>query len=254
MLLNLHELGEPGGEPLVCLHGLSGHGERWRRLAERLGDRRVLAPDLRGHGRSGWDPPWDLATHVADTLETIAAAGVERADWAGFSFGGRLLAELATIEPGRVARACLLDPALHIPPAVALEYAADERQGETFASADEAIAAVLARGTLFSTPRELLVEEAQQHLEPAGDGRLRWRYSNLMAVAAFGDLARPEPPVAALPTLLVTGTRSWIPVDVDRYAAALGPQLRHVTLDSGHSLLWDAFEETTDAVSGFLRD
>src|SRR5207244_12005158 len=109
MLLHLHEWGGPSAPPLVCLHGVTGHGRRFRRLAEeRLAERfRVLAPDLRGHGRSAWEPPWTLRANLADVLETVAAAGVDRAVWLGHSYGGRLILELAALEPDRIERAVL---------------------------------------------------------------------------------------------------------------------------------------------------
>ncbi|MBD0339116.1 MAG: alpha/beta fold hydrolase [Thermoleophilia bacterium] len=78
----------------MCLHGVGAHGLRYRRLADRLPGRRLVALDLRGHGRSGWQPPWDLDTHLADLLETVDALGLERPDWIGHSFGGRLVIEL----------------------------------------------------------------------------------------------------------------------------------------------------------------
>src|SRR5918911_1389258 len=34
MLLHLHEWGERAAPPLVCLHGITAHGRRFRRLAE----------------------------------------------------------------------------------------------------------------------------------------------------------------------------------------------------------------------------
>ena len=155
MRLNLHEWGEPGAPPLVCLHGVGDHGRRFRRLAEeRLADRfRVLSPDLRGHGRSAWEPPWNLAAHVADLVETAEEAGVRRAVWLGHSFGGRLLLEL----PHRlVERAILLDPAIDLLPGVALNLAEEERKKRSFASAEEALAARLESGRLFHTPRAVL--------------------------------------------------------------------------------------------------
>ena len=42
----------------------------------------ALAPDLRGHGRSGWGC-CSIEQHVDDLLETLAAAGVERATVVG---------------------------------------------------------------------------------------------------------------------------------------------------------------------------
>ena len=66
MQLAVHELGgTPAAPPLVCLHGVTSHGRHFARLAERLG-RSVLAPDLRGHGDSTWEPPWDLEQQLID--------------------------------------------------------------------------------------------------------------------------------------------------------------------------------------------
>src|SRR5207244_2258524 len=57
MRLHVHEWGDPDAPPLVCVHGVTGHGERFKRLAEERwsAHHHVLAPDLRGHGRSGYD-------------------------------------------------------------------------------------------------------------------------------------------------------------------------------------------------------
>src|SRR5438094_4954522 len=97
MELHLHEWGDPSAPAVVCLHGVTGHGRRFRRLAEeRLAERfRVLAPDLRGHGRSDWEPPWTLRANLADVLETVGAAGVDRAGRLGHSYGGRLILDPA---------------------------------------------------------------------------------------------------------------------------------------------------------------
>src|SRR6185437_17075949 len=106
-----------------------GHGRRFRRLAEEAWpDRTTLAVDLRGHGDSTWDPPWDVATHIADLLETLDAEGVERAVAAGHSFGGLLAMRLAAAAPERVLGLALLDPAVATAPARCLERAEAVRQ------------------------------------------------------------------------------------------------------------------------------
>ena len=256
MRLHLHEWGDAAAPPLVCLHGVSAHGRRFRRLAEeRLAAHfRVLAPDLRGHGHSGYEPPWSIATHLADVLETFAAAGVERAAWIGHSFGGRLVLELCAQAPERVERAVLLDPAIQILSHVGLDFAQDAAVQRAFASEEEAIEARLAPGA--PTPREFVEEEAREHLEPTEDGRLSWRYCNAAVVTAYSELCTEPPPPSVLrvPTLLVYASRFGLvrPDQLEQYQAVLGDRLEAVAVPGGHIVYWDAYEQTANALEKFL--
>jgi lipase len=256
MRLHLHEWGDPGSPPLICLHGVSAHGRRFRKLAEeRLARRfRVLAPDLRGHGRSGYDPPWDIATHLDDVLESLTAAGVDSAAWIGHSFGGRLLLELAEQTPERVTSAVLLDPAIQILPHVGLDFAQEAALDHSFTSVDEAIEARLASGA--PTPREFLEEEAREHLVPSPDGRLRWQFCRAAVVTAYSELCTEPPPPSALraPSLLVHASQFGLVREEqrDEYARVLGERLELVAVPGGHIVYWDAYEETADAVEKFL--
>ncbi len=246
MRLHAYEYGDPEGAPVICLHGVTGHGQRFRKLGEeRLAHRRVIALDLRGHGRSGQEPPWDVDAHVADVLETASALGVERADWVGFSYGGRVAASVAARSPERVERLVLLDPALHLEPSDCLEQALEERGDLSFETVDEAIED---RGSsLLHTPREMLEEEMSQNLGRGEDGRLRYLYEPVAAIAIWSDMAADPPPVADLPTLIVQGEASWVPVDLARY-----PDARAVTVPGSHPVLWEDFDGTAGAVAEFL--
>jgi lipase len=255
--LHVHEYGDPAAAPVVCLHGVTGHGERFRALGEGpLAARRVLAPDLRGHGRSPSEPPWGTEAHAGDVASLARGLGLERFDLVGFSFGARVAAVVAARAPERVGRVCLLDPAIRLAPQVCLEMAEDERPGEAFASAEEAIEARLAAGTLFHTPREMLEEEMRQHLVRGEDGRFAYRYVVSAAVVAWSEMAAPAPPVAEVPTLIVQADRSWLPTSdqVARYSAALGSRLAVETVPGGHAVLWDALAETGRVLSAFLAD
>ena len=257
MLLHLHEWGAPDAPAIVCLHGVTAHGRRFRPLAEEhlAGRFRVLAPDLRGHGRSDYDPPWGIEDHLADLIETTERAGVEAATWLGHSFGGRLVLELAAREPERVERAVLLDPAVWVPPPIALERAEQERVDRYFATSDEAIAARLESGSVLHTPRAFLEEEMAEHLI-ASNGRLTYRYCRSAVVAAFGEMAKSPPPFERLrlPTLIVRGASSMVVPDVllEIYGAALGDLLEIVTVPGGHTIFWDAHAETAAAVVDFV--
>jgi lipase len=252
--LAVHAWGEPAAPRLVCLHGVTGHGRHFARLAKRLDDRlHVLAPDLVGHGDSPYEPPWSAAAHV-DAVH--AAVGAGPGTWLGHSFGSRLAFELAAREPAAVERLVLLDPAILLDPAVALFAAENARRERAYASFDEAIERRYEESQLHRAPRELLEAELRDHLVPSEDGLWRYRYSQAAVVAAYGEMASPPPPFerARVPTLLVLGEESYLPYDhlLDGHAAALGELLQVVRVPGGHTVLWDAFDETAAAVTDFL--
>ena len=258
MELNLHEWGDPSAPPVVCIHGVNAHGRRFRKLAEeRLAGRfRVLAPDLRGHGSSGWEPPWTLSSHAHDVLETLDAAGVRRAQWVGHSFGGRLVLELAVLAPERIERAALLDPAIQLLPHVGFDFAERERADRAFDSEEDAIAERLETGV--STQRPYLEEEIREHLVQHPDGRWRFRYCQSAVVSMYGELTTPSPPPETLrvPTLLLhAGEFGLVREDqIDAYRLALGELIEVVEVPGGHMVYWDAYEQTADAIDRFLED
>ena len=253
MLLHVHEWGDGSGPPLVCLHGVTAHGERYRRLATERWARRfhVVAPDLRGHGRSGYEPPWSLETHVADLVETVDALGIGEADWVGHSFGGRLALELAATHPERVRRIVLLDPAIQILPHVALFSAEAELSEPVFATAEEYADR---RGDGASTPRELVLEDAELACERLPDGRLRRRSCQAAVVSIYGELASDPPPPETLraPTLLLHAPAYGLVRD--EQLAAYADRVETVALPGMHVVMWDAFDEVAGAVERFLAD
>jgi pimeloyl-ACP methyl ester carboxylesterase len=165
----------------------------------------------------------------------------------GHSVGGRLVAELAARAPQRVERAVLLDPAMQIDTEVAIQRAELLRPDTSFATVDEAIDTRLADPALFTTSRSMLEEEAAEHLERGEDDRYRWRFYPPMAIVAWSEMTTQSPPWPTCPTLVVVGARSWIPVDVPDTA-----HISKVTVPGGHSVMWDDFDATAQAIAGFL--
>jgi lipase len=227
------------------VHGVTGHGERYRRLAEqRWASRfRVIAPDLRGHGHSGWDPPWTIATHVADLIETVDALGVGQADWVGHSFGGRLVLELAAAHPERVHRAVLLDPAIDLLPHVALAAAESERAEPVFDSPEDYRLRRMDSGT---APAELVHEDAVLLCDVQRDGRLRRRTCQAAVVSIYGELATPGPPPPPDTLLLYAPAYGMVR---DEHLPAYD---NVVTVPGMHMVMWEAFDETANAVADFL--
>ena len=252
MRLNVHEWGDPAAPPLVCVHGVTAHGERFKLLAERRWASRfhVVAPDLRGHGRSNYEPPWNFPTHVADLIETVDALGIEQADWVGHSFGGRLMLELAASQPERIRRLVLLDPGIDILPHVAL-FAA-EHEGDGVYDSFEAYAA--SRNDSPSTPRELVIEDAKLYFDELPDGRVKRRASPPAIGAILGELATPAPPPETLqvPTLLIHAPAYGL-VRED-HLAAYADRVEAMAVPGGHIVMWDAFDEVAGAVERFLEN
>jgi pimeloyl-ACP methyl ester carboxylesterase len=102
-----------GGTPLILLHGGIAGGEIFDAIASRLAERRrVIVPDLQGHGRTaGIDRPL-RAEHLADDVAAlIEHLGIERADVMGYSLGGAVTWRLAIQHPDRVRRIVVISTA-----------------------------------------------------------------------------------------------------------------------------------------------
>ncbi|MBC9205852.1 alpha/beta fold hydrolase [Roseomonas aerophila] len=120
MLLNVIEMGEGTGTPLVLLHGLFGQATNFGAVQKALAaaGRRVLALDLRNHGASSHAAVPDYAALAADVAETLRASGAVPADVLGHSMGGKVAMTLALTEPAMVSRLIVADIApVAYPPA-----------------------------------------------------------------------------------------------------------------------------------------
>lgn len=87
------------GPWVVLIQGLSLPGRFWFDLPSTLARRntcRVLVPDARGTGESGFPlKPWTMATMADDTAAAMRDAGVDKAVVFGVSMGGMVAQELA---------------------------------------------------------------------------------------------------------------------------------------------------------------
>jgi pimeloyl-ACP methyl ester carboxylesterase len=100
--------------PVMCLPGFSRTAEDFRTLAEALSgeDRRVLALDSRGRGRSQFDPDpknYSLAVELADLISVLTALEAMPAILIGSSRGGLLAMLLAAQRPTMLSGAILND-------------------------------------------------------------------------------------------------------------------------------------------------
>lgn len=105
------------GEPLLFLHGFTGCGGDWRFIGEELAPRhQVIAPDLRGHGRSTNPSSEFLFSDAAiDILGLLKTLGLSRVKAIGISGGGITLMHMALKDPASIESMILVSAPPYFP-------------------------------------------------------------------------------------------------------------------------------------------
>ena len=188
MILSHFVIGD-GPTSTVLLHGFLGTGRNLRSLATAWSaadpSRRLLVPDLTGHGTSPALPPDATLGSVArDVLETARGAGLSGPlDVAGHSLGGRVALALSQGAPDAVARVSLLDIA---PSPIATAQSESTRVLEILLraparAADRRAMRAELTGQGLAGP---LADWLLMNVEPDAEGGVHWRFDR-EALAVF---------------------------------------------------------------------
>ena len=168
--------------PVVLLvHATGFHGRCWDAVVRSLGDCvRVLAPDLRGHGRSSKRGPYDNLGEFGNDL----AAFVEALDLAdvlavGHSMGGHCTIQAIGRIPERFREILLIDPLIKDPktmgqpkPRLAAASIAEHpvaRRRNSWKSPEEMIERFKDREPFSLWRHDVLTDYCQHGLVPEGD-------------------------------------------------------------------------------------
>jgi esterase len=237
--LAYYEWGE--GESLLALHGHFGRGRVWVTLAEALPGWRVIAPDQRGHGRTGPARDYSRETYVADAAHMIETLDLAPAVVIGHSLGGVNAYQLAARRPELV-RAVIVEEA---PAALPVRPDLDLWDGRRFATLRELREAV---------PHPALWESAVEDAEGWGfrfDPAEMNRSRRLLAGDHWADWLAGDHPV-----LLMHGLESdTLPTAMAREMAERRPNTRLVEFPrAGHSIHDDDPEGFALAVASFLGE
>jgi lipase len=239
---------------LLCLHGVEAHGVRFIRQAELLPDATIVAPDLRGHGRSPKHGPWTLEQHVRDVAPLLRKMG-PRAIVVGHSVGGLVAWELASYAPDQLRALVLVDPAIAMDKMYCRQRVAD--------------AAELPRWTDQATAFTQMMEGRDPRaawsvaltvalgLERDEEGWLQPRYAPEAVQHAWREMGEKfRPSLWRGPTLLIEAGREN-GTFVSKYLIRdlrqqLGDSLQHVVMDAPHSITAEAPEELAAHVEAFV--
>jgi esterase len=133
------EWGNTRSDPIVLVHGFSSTADAWTRVGEVLGaEYHVIAPDLRGHGQSDWDPQERYSDErlAADVRFLVQQLELPPFTLIGHSMGGAVAFTYAATYPHDVKRLVIEDSAPLAPGRMLTELRT------TFASRDEVVQSV----------------------------------------------------------------------------------------------------------------
>ena len=248
-------------EPLVLVHGLGGAAANWLALAPLLlPGRRLLVPELPGHGGSEPLPAARNLNAYADSLAELAEReGFSPAPVVGHSLGGAIALRLAIRRPEGVSR-------------LVLAGAAGISSGTRSARYALTITGILKPGRRIAPHRRLVARSpvlkslvfgrwgaADPQALPADvveaflSGPARHTDTVSAAKALIRDDPRPDLDRVCCPSLVLWGARdNQLPIgDAFDYARRLRGRLR-VIADCGHLLIGERPDVCADAINWFL--
>jgi len=249
------------GEPLLLVHGLGGAAANWVVLAPLLlPGRRLLVPDLPGHGGSSPLPAASSLRAYADRLALLLEhEGATPAAVVGHSLGGAIALRLAIRRPETVGAVVLAGAAGISSTTRAARYALTItgilKPGRKIAPhRGRVVRSAFLRRLVFgrwgaSDPPGLPADVVEAFL--AGPARHTDTVS--AAKALVRDDLRLDLDRVPCPTLVLWGARdNQLPVgDAFEYARRLRAPLRLIA-DCGHLLIGERPEACADAITGFL--
>jgi pimeloyl-ACP methyl ester carboxylesterase len=270
--LKLHYLvwGEDDAKPpLLLIHGGRDHARSWDNVARRLVDRyTVYAPDLRGHGDSGWaiGGQYSLPEFVLDTAALVDALGHEKLTVIGHSLGGAAALQFAGVYPHRVQKVVSIEG---LGPRVLERRPAHRRMQEWIAHMQEMDRR---RPRRYPTLEEAVcrMQEVNPHLTPElarqltlygtcrnDDGTYSWKFDNYVRIRSPYEFNLEDARVIwnqiRCPVLLIRGAESWTgdPEEDDR-ASAFHHYRSVVIEDAGHWVHHDQLDSFLEVVMDFL--
>ena len=233
------ERGDPGGPPLVALHGgiITFEGSFGDVLAWLQVGRRVIGVELQGHGHTpDTGRPMSIDRFADDVAELLDRLGIERADLWGFSLGALTATGVAVRHPEKVRRLVLA--AVNIrPDGYHPEITAPEQNDPRLPTEEEFARWQADYEAVAPDPANLF--PFLERLQPVVHDFAGWTADQIRGVTA--------------PTFLVIGDRDFVRLDHAAEMLDLFPDCRLAVLpDTRHTEVMDRSDALRALVGPFL--
>ncbi len=254
LCLHYEEVNPGGAPPVLLLHGLGSVGADWRFQFDALAGAgyRVLAPDLRGFGRSSAPPEVTVPAMAGDMVHLLARLGAVPAHVVGLSMGGVVALQLAIDHPEVVRRLVLVNTFARLRPqslsgwfywllrAVLTRFIGPEKQ-----------AAMVAQRVFPRPEHEEMRRNLYQHIIHTNPCAYR---SAMQALRRFDVRSRLGE--LQMPVLVVTGSEdTTVSPPVQKEMAQHIPGARHVIVEgSGHGVIADNPDAFNRILLQFLEE
>ncbi|MBM7619406.1 pimeloyl-ACP methyl ester carboxylesterase [Bacillus tianshenii] len=240
------------GKPVVLLHGFCGTHAYWKYIMEELSSYyRVIAIDLRGHGKSAVsEEPFtidDMAQDIAQLLEQLE---IEKATVLGHSLGGYVTLALAENTPSVVEAFGLIH-------STGAEDSAEAKEGRD--KAIERINEEGMKGFIEELSVKLFAEENLEEMTNEVEFVKKLGFNTRVngaqgALHAMKNRENREHIIKELncPILLVAGKGDKI-IQPEKTFITEGPHIHRTLMEkSGHMSMIEEPNELLDAIIGFL--
>lgn len=247
--------GNPGGQPVVLIHGYTDNARDWVPLIPYLSPQlRLIVVDIRGHGASGKPEccytRLDFAYDIKLLLDVLK---IERADIVGHSLGSIIAQTFAEFWPERTNRVVLISSTGGPPPG-----APPRKPAYDYVAAIRALKEPIDPDSEFmiawwSSPTPVDPDFLRRQRRDAAAIPLRVWIAVLDQGLLDSDLQKTLPKLTA-PTLLIWGSKDPIMPEEERQTlrAAL-PQAQVRIFDGlGHNPFWEDPKAVAGAINTFL--
>jgi pimeloyl-ACP methyl ester carboxylesterase len=185
---------------VICIHGLTRNSADFEDVAPAIAatGRRVLAVDVRGRGKSVWDPDptrYRPDVYTGDVVHIMDSLKIDRAAFIGTSMGGLVTMLLSAVVPQRVVAAVLNDIGPAVNPAGLARIAGYVGKTTSFDSWEAVIAAIKAtNGAAFPDADDVFWQKMARRVARAReDGKVVFNYDPAIARAFDQSPGAPAP-------------------------------------------------------------